>query len=153
MGDVVLRCCKFLRPVAMSALAMACVSVPASAWEEPPRGSELRASILSAIRSVAATELNPPLEFIVNDLRHDGDIAFAALQPQRPGGGVIRWDSTAIAARGEPEDWYDGTAIHAFFIRTNGAWYVDDYSIGATDVWWYQSPLCDTYRRIIPEYC
>ena len=125
----------------------------AFAWQEPPRGSDLRSDILGAIRSVAAVELNPPLEFIVNDLRHEGDIAFGSLQPQRPGGRAITWDSTAIAERGEPEDWYDGTRIHAFFQRIDGQWYVDDYSIGATDVWWFKSPLCDTYRSIIPEYC
>ncbi|MEM6385345.1 MAG: hypothetical protein AAF718_03815 [Pseudomonadota bacterium] len=125
----------------------------AHAWSEPPRGSELRSEILGAIRSVVAVDLNPPLEFIVNELRQEGDIAFGALQPQRPGGAAITWDSTAIAARGEPEDWYDGTTVHAFVQRVDGAWLVEDYSIGATDVWWFKSPLCANYQRVIPEYC
>ncbi|MEM7720239.1 MAG: hypothetical protein AAF222_13650 [Pseudomonadota bacterium] len=138
----------------MRAIALACcLATPAAAWEEPPRGSQLRGDILGAIRTVAAMELNPPLEFIVNDLRHEGDIAFGTLQPQRPGGAPIAWDSTAIAERGEPEEWYDGTTIHAFLRRVDGAWYVDDFSIGATDVWWFQSPLCTTYQAIIPEFC
>ncbi|MEL7151863.1 MAG: hypothetical protein AAGK71_14090 [Pseudomonadota bacterium] len=144
---------KGAQTTAGAALAALSFVTSANAWSEPPRGSELRSDILTAIRSVSATELNPPLEFIVNELRHDGDLAFGSLQPQRPGGAPITWDSTAIAERGEPEDWYDGTAIHAFFRRIEGQWYVDDYSIGATDVWWFKSPLCATYQRIIPEYC
>ncbi|MGR3513010.1 MAG: hypothetical protein ACU0GG_09615 [Paracoccaceae bacterium] len=136
-----------------AALVSLSLVTSAVAWSEPPRGSDLRSDILTAIRTVAATELNPPLEFIVSELRHEDDIAFGTLQPQRPGGAPIVWDSTAIAERGEPEDWYDGTTIHAFLRQIEGDWYVDDYSIGATDVWWFKSPLCETYKRIIPEYC
>ena len=136
------------------ALGLTLAATPAlSQWSEPPRGSDLRSAILGAIRTVAVVDLNPPLEFIVDELRHDGDIAFGALQPQRPGGGFITWDSTAIAERGEPEEWYDDTTVHAFLERVDGEWMVVDHSIGATDVWWFQSPLCDRFARIIPEYC
>lgn len=136
------------------ALSLSIAASPALAqWSEPPRGSDLRSAILSAVRTVAEVDLNPPIEFIVNELRHDGDVAFGALQPQRPGGRAIDWDSTAIAERGEPEEWYDGTTVHAFLERVDGQWTVVDHSIGATDVWWFQSPLCETFKSVIPEYC
>jgi len=135
-------------------LILAFTATPSFAqWSEPPRGSELRSEILGAVREVAAVDLNPPLEFIVDQLRRDGDIAFAMLQPQRPGGGSIRWDSTAIAERGEPEEWYDGTVIHAFLQRIDGTWGVVDHSIGATDVWWAEQTICETFESVIPEYC
>ena len=125
----------------------------AMAWEEPPRGSDLRGDLLNTARVVAALDLNAPIEFVVRDLRHDGGVAFASLQPQRPGGAPIAWNSTRLAAKGEQADWYDGTAMHVFLFRQGGHWYIQDYSIGATDVWWHRSPLCDAYRSVIPEFC
>lgn len=141
----------FCLPAIAAVLAITCSQ--ALAWQEPARGSELRNELLSSIRSVVALELNPPIQFVVNDLRHEGDLAYGALQPQRPGGAAITWDSTEMAARGEPEDWYDGTIIHVLFQRIEERWSVHEYSIGATDVWWSQPALCETFAPVIPEYC
>ncbi len=134
-------------------VALICATTAAHAWEEPPRGSDLRADLLNTARVFAAFALSPPVEFVVNDLRHDNGRAFGSLQPQRPGGGEIPWESTRYARNGDSPDWFDGTTMHVFLVEVGGRWYVEDYSIGATDVWWAAPPICNTYRSVIPEYC
>lgn len=141
-----------MRAVFLSILAGSFCSA-ALAWEEPARGTDLRSDLLGTIRSVVAYDLNPPVEFVVKDLRHDGDLAFGQLEPQRPGGALIEWSSTRLAALEEQEDWYDGLTVFVFFQRLEGHWYVEEYAIGATDVWWAGPPFCDTYKALIPEYC
>lgn len=136
-----------------SAVAMAFITTAASAWTEPLRGSETRAALMSSLRTIVAMDLSPPVQFVVSDLRRDGNIAFGMFDPQRPGGGQIPWSDTGFAARGLSRDGFDNLGIQAFFEWIDGHWYVRDYAIGATDVWWYQSSLCDTYKRIIPEFC
>ncbi len=141
----------------MKALALALITglaaTVANAWQEPARGSELRSELLNALRTVVALELNAPIEFVVNDLRHEQGVAFASLLPQRPGGRPIAWANTNMADRGDSQDWYDGYTVHAFLRQIEGHWYVEDYSIGATDVWWHRSALCESYRAVIAEYC
>ena len=122
-------------------------------WEEPARGTELRSDLLNTVRVVAALKLNAPIEFVVHELRHENGLAFAALEPQRPGGAPIEWASTRLAASGESDAFYDSLTMHVFLLQKGRHWYVQDYSIGATDVWWHGTSLCDTYIAVIPEYC
>ena len=138
--------------VALGVLAGVCAGA-ANAWEEPAHGSQLRSDLLNTARVVAALDLSSPIQFVVHELRHENGLAFATLQPQRPGGAPIVWSSTQLAAKGEQEDWYDGTRMHVFLHQQSGHWYVQHYSIGATDAWWHGGPSCDTYRAVIPEYC
>lgn len=135
------------------ALLFGLASTAASAWVEPPRGSDTRGDLLGAIRALAAYDLSPPVEFVVSDLRQEGNIAFGILQPQRPGGAAIPWRDTRFAARGDTRDMFDGMTIHVFFQRFGEHWYVKDYSIGATDVWFAVPQICQTFQPVIPEFC
>lgn len=52
-------------------------------------GSPDRAAIMDALRPTAEREYGAPVEFIVLELRRSESVAFASVQPQRPGGGGI----------------------------------------------------------------
>ena len=76
----------------LKALALvAALALPgaAQAWEEPARGTELRADLMDALRPMAEWDLGAPVEFVVLDLRVAGDVAFASVMAQRPGGAPI----------------------------------------------------------------
>ena len=123
-------------------LLLTLAATKAAAWEEPARGTEARRALLNVIRPLAEADLSPPIEFVITSLRVAGDLGFATLQPQRPGGAPILWKETRLAAKGEEAHWYDGTTIHALYQRIDGAWIVHDWSIGATDVWWSAPEAC-----------
>ncbi len=126
---------------------------PSLAWFEPQRGTELRSDLMDAIRPKAEAELGAPVQFVVDSLRVKGSVAFAALQPQRPGGVRIAWEETQMAARGEDPMTYDGSTIHVLYTMSDAAWEVFAWTIGATDVWWSDPQLCATYSAVTPEVC
>ncbi len=136
-------------------LLAAALTVPAlaQAWFEPERGTELRRNLMDAIRPQAEGALGAPVQFVVDSLRVEGNVAFAALQPQRPGGVQIRWEETELAARGEDPVAYDGLTIHVLYAMSDTAWEVLAWSVGATDVWWADPQLCASYRVVTPEAC
>lgn len=125
----------------------------AQAWFEPERGTELRRELMNAIRPQAEAELGAPVLFVVDDLRVDGKVAFATLQPQRPNGAEIVWSETPLAARGENPIAYDGLTIHVLYALSDAVWEVFAWSVGATDVWWADPQLCATHRPVTPEAC
>lgn len=100
---------------------------------EPARGSPERGEILDALRPLVAGQLNPPIEFVVLDMRVLGDWAFVQVKPQRPGGTPIDLRQTPL--RGDA-DMMDGVRTEALLTRSSGRWYVREHAIGATDVWW-----------------
>ncbi len=136
-------------------LLVAALGLPgmAYAWFEPERGSDLRQDLMNAIRPQAEGELGAPVLFVVDSLRVEGNVAFAALQPQRPGGVRIRWEETELAARGENPVAFDGLTIHVLYALSGSAWEVFAWSLGATDVWWSDPQLCATHQAVIPEAC
>jgi len=69
-------------------LLMVLISGPAMAqgWTEPARGTPTRAALMDALRPHALWLLGSPVEFVVYDLRVSGNLAFASVYPQRPGG-------------------------------------------------------------------
>ena len=89
-------------------------------------------------------ELGGSVEFVVNDLRVYDGLAYFNLSPQRPGGGKIVPPSGA---------YYDNVDITGFAAYWRGYWWNMDVVIGATDVWFYDSPYCRWYAQVIPEYC
>ena len=135
------------------ALFLLFAATQAIAWEEPARGTDERKDMLNAIRPLAEADLSPPVEFVVSTLRVKGDVGFATLQPQRPGGAPILWKETRLAAKGEKADWYDGTTLHVLYQRIDGEWTVRDHSIGATDVWWSAPEACAIFAAVTPEFC
>ncbi|MCG6884837.1 MAG: hypothetical protein LJE62_13895 [Silicimonas sp.] len=129
------------------------VAGPSLAWFEPERGTKLRSELMDAIRPQAEAELGAPVQFVVDTLRVDGNVGFAALEPQRPGGVRIRWEDTQMAARGEGKATYDGKTIHVLYAFDGAAWGVTVWTLGATDVWWANPQLCETYGPVTPEAC
>jgi hypothetical protein len=63
---------------------LAGATLPARAHAEvftPPRGSELRADILDALRPTVADEIGGAIEFVVSSLRVQGNWAYASVRP------------------------------------------------------------------------
>lgn len=136
-----------------AALALWAGAVAAQGWSEPARGSTERRAIMDALRPFATQLFGAPVEFVVRDLRVAGDVAFAAVAAQRPGGGAIDVARTPGWATGYflPEgDWTYGQAL---LWRGGAGWVVDDWLFGATDVWWSEPRYCAAYRPVIADVC
>jgi len=126
----------------------------AQGWYEPQRGTPLRSALMDALRPHAEWVLGAPVEFVVYDLRVRGDLAFASVYPQRPGGGEISPYNTPGAARGElyPDDM-DGVGMQALYVKSGQTWVAVHWAMGATDVWYAYGPICAIWRPVIPEAC
>ncbi|KAJ56021.1 hypothetical protein ACMU_09670 [Actibacterium mucosum KCTC 23349] len=126
----------------------------AQGWQEPERGSATRSDLMNAIRPHAEWALGAPVEFVVNDLRVAGGIAFASLAPQRPGGAVIDPARTPAAMRGQFDPIYmDGVALQVLYVQSGALWVALHWEFGATDVWWADPSLCLRFSPVIPEVC
>lgn len=121
---------------------------------EPKRGSELRKSLMDAVRPHAIWNLAAPVEFVVEELRVHGDVGYASLSPQRPGGAAIDFWKTPLMKRGEinPE-FYDGVYMHVLYQKSGNVWVAVHWSIGATDVWFASPEYCEVFRAVTPEFC
>ncbi|MEL6479557.1 MAG: hypothetical protein AAFR17_19700 [Pseudomonadota bacterium] len=105
--------------IALAGALIAALALPALAWEEPKRGSQLRKDLMNTIRPLAEDALSAPVQFVVEDLRVNAarDRVFAGLQPQRPGGKPILWEETNLARRGDDPMAFSGSALHALLHR------------------------------------
>ena len=126
----------------------------AQSWYEPQRGTAERAAIMDAVRPVAEYVVGPPVQFVVSTLRVSGNIAFASLTAQRPGGTAINPTQTPAFQRGE-YDPQGGTLnqYHTLLVRSAAGWVVQHSTVDATDVWWSEPSLCAQYRPVVPEVC
>ncbi|MEP5009954.1 hypothetical protein, partial [Roseobacter sp.] len=115
----------------------------AQSWTTPARGTQTRQDLMDAIRAHAEWQLGAPVQFVVEDLRQAGDIAYGSLRAQRPGGGAIKLYDTPAYARGQlyPEE-LDGASYHVLYQRSGRTWVAVEWSLGATDVWWSWGPIC-----------
>ena len=138
----------------MAFLVAMLVAGQALAWEEPARGTATRAALMDAIRAHAEWQLGAPVEFVVEELRRSGDIAFASLKAQRPGGGPINLYDTPAYLRDQlyPEDM-NGTWYHVLYKKSGATWVAVQWSLGATEAWWAWEPTCRAFRPVISEYC
>ena len=93
---------------------------------EPPQGSAERAAIMDALRPTATRDLGGRIEFVVIELRAANSLAFASVQPQRPGGGAIDCSQTDCASAGR---------MDAILQKENGQWRVVDAKLGADQRW------------------
>jgi len=130
----------------------------AQIYYEPERGTATRSALMDAIRPHVEWDLGQPIEFVVNDLRVSGDVAFASLAPQRPGGTPIDLRDTPWYRRNwDPNsdfmDFMDGTHTEALYRRMRDTWVAVHFAIGATDVWYAWDEFCPEYRSVIPEWC
>lgn len=123
-------------------------------YSQPARGTETRAALMDVIRPIAAWNLGAPVEFVVDDLRVSGDLGFAILYPQRPGGGKIDIRQTPMMQRGGVDpDFYDGVRMEILYQKSGATWVAVHWAIGATDVWWSDPELCAVFHAVTPEVC
>ena len=138
-------------------LLAACIAMgfaaPALAYDTPQRGSGLRAALMDAMRPVAEWHYGPPVQFVVHDLRVSGDVAFASVTAQRPGGRPIVLGETPGYRRGELEAEFDWNGMQALLQRSGKTWVPVHAVVSASDVWWSDPALCPTWRAVIPEFC
>ena len=147
--------CK-LRALVSAVTLAALVLMPALgwAWETPARGTKTRSALMDAMRPHAEWMLGAPVQFVVYDLRVQGDLAFASVGPQRPGGADIDLRATPGARRGELDaSFMDGVSMQALFRKSGETWVAVHWAIGATDVWYSWAPICRVWRSVIPEAC
>lgn len=138
-----------------AALLLTLAATAAGAWTEPPRGSALRADLMDAARPLAERVLGAPVEFVVHDLRVEGDVAFAALTAQRPGGAPIDMLATPGYQRGEIEpEFMDGSTLQVLYRRSGRQWVAVEHAIGATDVWYADPAYCPIWAPVLPgNFC
>ena len=140
-----------MRTLLISALLAA---TQAAAWEEPQRGTQTRADMMDAIRPHIEWALGAPVEFVIWDLRVDGNVGFASIMAQRPGGGVIDVARTPAARRQEIDPSVgDGATVQALLQKSGAVWVATHHAIGATDAWWFWDEFCPTWAPVIPEAC
>ncbi|MRU16164.1 hypothetical protein FDP25_12050 [Roseovarius sp. A21] len=124
------------------------------AWEEPQRGTDTRSALMDALRPHAEWMLGKPVEFVVHSLRRSGDVGFASVRAQRPGGGMIEIARTPGAKRGQLDaEFMDGSSLQALYRKSGKTWVAVHWAIGATDVWYADPAFCPEYQAVIPEVC
>jgi hypothetical protein len=140
---------------AAAVAGMAPGTAAAGDWQSPPRGSQLRADLMDALRPEVEWSLGAPVEFVVHDLRVKGDRAFAMLTAQRPGGKAIDLARTPMAERGEidPELASEGAHVEVFWQKSGRVWVAEKWAVGSTDLWYAWQPICDRWGDLIPETC
>lgn len=138
---------------AVFGLICALAGMAQAEWSAPPRGSAERRAIMDAIRPRAEKLYGAPVEFMVGELRVSGDLAFAMVGVQRPGGGAIDLYATPGWRAGAFMEDADNFSGQALLIRRGGRWTVKEITFGATDVWWSYGPICKIFRPVIAEYC
>lgn len=129
-------------------------SAMAQAWTEPARGTDLRADLMDAVRPHIEWAVGTDVQFVVWDLRVAGDVAFASLLAQHPGGGEIDMYDTPAAARGEIDpEVGDGATVQALLQRSGRTWVAVHFGISSTDAWWHYEGFCPIWASVIPEVC
>jgi hypothetical protein len=120
---------RFLAAIALAMTMM--TAALAGEVHEPAKGSAERKAILDAIRPAIEAQMRTEVEFQINIMLSDGDWAFVAANPQRPGGGEIDPETTAFAGK---SDMMDGLTTYALVRFVDGRWnHVDDI-VGPMDV-------------------
>jgi hypothetical protein len=125
----------------------------AQSWYEPQRGTPERRALMDAFRPLAEEIFGAPVEFVVGSLRVSGNVAFASVVAQRPGGAAIDVARTPgwLGGYFMPDaDWTGGQAL---FRRAGSGWVFADGGFGATDVWWSTPQYCNEFLPVIAEAC
>lgn len=138
----------------MSALFLSLfLATSAVAWETPQRGTALRGDLMDAIRPHAEWVFGAPLVFRVDDLRVDGAVAFAMLEPQRPDGRPMT--AADVIPEHGADDIFElgGPSMQVLYQKAGNTWVATHWAVGATDVWWSWQAYCPTWWSVIPEVC
>jgi hypothetical protein len=108
-----------------------------------------RTALLAVMRMRSERDLGRPIVFVVKTMTVRGDVAFVATMPQRPSGQPIDIRQTPVGRRGVGDEW-DGVHTEGLLFRRNGAWILEHYSVGSTDVWYDNPDLCPRYGSVLP---
>ena len=120
-------------PMASAHEASKAAPVVQSGVRNIPVGDPLRRILLDTLRTPVADELNQPVQFVVDQLKVQGDWAFYAGKVQRPDGRAIDFARAGFAEQ-IAEGMFDGPATYGLMRRIGGRWTVTVYVIGPTDV-------------------
>lgn len=129
-----------MRPILLAVVALA---VFGAAQTTPAPGSPLRKEILDAGRAVVEKDLGGrKVKFRVDHLKVSGEWAFLTGAVLNPQGGKFDYKGTRYQEMIEAEAFDDGLSM--LLRRTQGAWRVRAFALGATDVPWVDWP--EKYR-------
>ncbi|MCI2399208.1 hypothetical protein [Aliiroseovarius subalbicans] len=136
------------------ALTLAPLVALGQSFEEPARGSVTRADILSALRPHAEWDFGAPVEFVVGEMRVAGDVAFAMVGAQRPGGEQIDIFTAPVTLRGETDPQAgNGTTMEALMQKSGRMWVAVHIGINSSEGWWYDQQYCPIWAEVIPDAC
>lgn len=108
----------------------------------PEKGSVERKAILDALRVPVERDLKQKIVFVTDDLKVQGNWAFAHGRPTKPDGSQPNLKNTAWS---DAEDLFDNN-FFGLLRKSNGKWRVITHALGCTDVcyldWWkrYKAP-------------
>ena len=126
----------------------------AQTYSEAAKGSETRRDILNAIRPHAEWNFAPPVEFVVGEIRVAGDVAFATVRAQRPGGEEIDIFTTPTVLRNELDPYAgDGPTMEVLLQKSGQVWVAVHFGISSSEGWWYAPEYCPIWSAVIPEAC
>ncbi len=108
---------------------------PGGTYREPARGTAERKAIIDAARIPVAGDIGRQIVFVVDRLRSDGNWAFLQAVPKEPGGLPLNWLQSNYAGAWESDVMSD--LVQVLLRQQNGQWAVAEYTIGPTDVVWY----------------
>lgn len=98
---------------------------------KPPRGSELRKTLLDTLRPIVEYQMRGPVEFVVRKINVIDNAAFVVVEPQRPGGGKINLSDTLFQ---KEKEFMDGLTVFALLVSNGNRWSVLQHVTGPTDV-------------------
>lgn len=140
-----------------SAMGAAVISIglgtAAAAYEVPARGAPVRTAIMDALRPRAEALYGAPVQFVVDDLRVAGGVAFASVRAQRPGGLAIVLEQTPGFARGELEEEADWSLMQSLLRRSGSGWSPAHLASMPSEAWWLDSGLCPEFGAVLPGDC
>lgn len=114
----------------------AAIFASAQSVYSPEKGSAERKAILDALRIPVERDLKQKIVFVTDDLKVQGNWAFASGTPTKPDGGRPNLKNTAWAEMG---DLFDDN-FFGLLRKSNGKWRVVTHALGCTDVcyldWW-----------------
>lgn len=142
------------RLVMIAVLCAPAQLVAAQTYSEPKRGSETREDILDAIRPQAQWSFGAPVEFVVGEIRVAGNVAFATVRAQRPGGAEIDIFSTPDVLRGQLDPYAgNGPTMEVLLQKSGRVWVGVHYGLNSSEGWWYDQVYCPIWAAVLPEVC
>jgi hypothetical protein len=126
-----------LRMRAASALFIVALTIASAQGQvqKPSLGSPLRKAVLDGLRPAIEKDLKQKVIFKVEDLRVYQGWAYVSAHSLQPNGKSIDFTKTRYRAALD-DGAFDGDSTYALMKLQKGAWQVQTFAIGPTDVVW-----------------